>query len=118
MTAGQVVSAADISAGKLEVHPGRQRQRRRLRQLHLPGAGRRRHRQRRRRPRSSRANTITIDVTPVNDAPAGDDNTVTTNEDTAYTFAAADFGFSDPNDTPANSAGGGQDHHPADARVR
>src|SRR6185295_2069988 len=41
------------------------------------------------------ANTITIDVNSVNDAPSGTDNTVTTNEDTAKTFAAADFGFSD-----------------------
>ena len=48
------------------------------------------------------ANTITVNVTSVNDAPAGTDNTVTTNEDTAYTFTAADFGFTDPNDTPAN----------------
>ena len=39
----------------------------------------------------------------MNDAPAGTDNTVTTNEDTAYTFTAADFGFTDPNDTPANA---------------
>src|SRR5438132_1228838 len=46
---------------------------------------------------------MTINVTSVNDAPAGTNNTVTTNEDTGYTFAAADFGFSDPNDTPANS---------------
>ncbi|MHC4816082.1 MAG: Ig-like domain-containing protein, partial [Planctomycetota bacterium] len=29
------------------------------------------------------------------DAPTAADNTVTTNEDTAYTFSAADFGFSD-----------------------
>jgi hypothetical protein len=28
---------------------------------------------------------------------------VTTNEDTAYTFAAGDFGFSDPNDSPGNA---------------
>ena len=50
------------------------------------------------------ANTITINVTAVNDAPSGADNTVTTiNEDAAYTFAAADFGFSDPNDSPANA---------------
>ena len=48
-------------------------------------------------------NTITINVTSVNDAPAGTDKTVTTLEDTAYTFTAADFGFSDPNDTPANT---------------
>jgi hypothetical protein len=44
------------------------------------------------------ANTLTIDVTSVNDAPSGADKTVTTNEDAAYTFAAADFGFTDPAD--------------------
>src|SRR5207253_1259234 len=38
-----------------------------------------------------------------NDEPAGADNTVGTNEDTAYTFAALDFGFSDANDSPANN---------------
>ena len=37
-------------------------------------------------------------MTAVNDAPAGTNNTVTTLEDTAYTFASADFGFSDPDD--------------------
>ena len=59
------------------------------------------------------ANTMTVDVTSVNDAPAGTDKTVTTLEDTAYTFTAADFGFSDPNDAPANSSAGGEDHDPA-----
>ena len=39
--------------------------------------------------------TMTIDVTAVNDAPEGADRTVTTDEDTAYTFAAEDFGFTD-----------------------
>ena len=48
-------------------------------------------------------NTITVNVTPVNDAPSGADKTVITNEDTAYTFTVADFGFSDPNDSPANA---------------
>jgi hypothetical protein len=48
------------------------------------------------------ANTITVDVTSVNDAPSGADKTVTTNEDTAHTFGTSDFGFSDPNDSPAN----------------
>src|SRR5690606_30776221 len=48
-------------------------------------------------------NTITIDVTSVNDAPAGADKTVTTLEDTALVFTAADFGFTDPNDSPANT---------------
>ena len=47
--------------------------------------------------------TATITVNPVNDAPVGTNNTVTTNEDTPYTFATADFGFTDPNDTPANT---------------
>ena len=56
------------------------------------------------------ANTMTVNVTAVNDAPAGTDNTVTTLEDTQYTFTAADFGFTDPNDSPANALTRGQDH--------
>jgi len=48
-------------------------------------------------------NTITVNVTSVNDAPAGANNTVTALEDAAYTFTAADFGFSDPSDSPANT---------------
>ncbi|AFM24499.1 FG-GAP-like repeat-containing protein [Desulfomonile tiedjei] len=39
--------------------------------------------------------TMTIDVTPVNDAPSGADNTITTDEDTPHTFIAGEFGFSD-----------------------
>jgi hypothetical protein len=46
---------------------------------------------------------MTIDVTPVNDAPAGSDTVVTVLEDTQYVLEAADFGFSDAADTPANS---------------
>ena len=38
----------------------------------------------------------------LNNEPVGANNTVTTNEDTDKTFTAANFGFSDPNDTPAN----------------
>jgi hypothetical protein len=49
------------------------------------------------------ANTITFDVNSVNDAPAGANNTVNTNENVAKTFAAADFGFSDTSDNPQNS---------------
>src|SRR5204862_292429 len=48
--------------------------------------------------------TMTVDVTSVNDAPVGTNNTVTTLEDTTYTFTAADFGFTDPIDA-ANTAG-------------
>jgi VCBS repeat-containing protein len=51
----------------------------------------------------STANTITFNVTAVNDPPAGTNKTVSTQADTSYTFTAADFGFSDPNDVPANS---------------
>ena len=49
------------------------------------------------------ANTITVDVTSVNDAPAGADKTVTIDEDASYTFSSSDFGFTDSNDSPANS---------------
>ena len=39
--------------------------------------------------------TMTLDVNAANDAPTAANNTVTTNEDTAYTFTAADFNFAD-----------------------
>jgi hypothetical protein len=38
---------------------------------------------------------ISVTVTDANDPPTAADNTVTTNEDTVYTFAPADFNFSD-----------------------
>ena len=44
---------------------------------------------------SASAYGMTIDVTPVQDAPTAAANTVTTNEDTTYTFTAADFNFAD-----------------------
>src|SRR5262249_13406161 len=47
--------------------------------------------------------SLPVTINAVNDAPVGADNTVTTLEDNAYTFKAADFGFSDPNDNPANN---------------
>src|SRR5262249_50696026 len=100
--AGQVVSVADISAGKLMFTPA----------ANANGT-----------PETSftfqvqdnggtanggvdtdpTPNTFTFNVISVNDAPSGTDNTVTTNEDNAYPFAAADFGFTDPNDSPANN---------------
>ncbi len=39
--------------------------------------------------------TLTINLTNVNEAPTGADATVTINEDTAHTLTAANFGFSD-----------------------
>ena len=38
---------------------------------------------------------MTVDVTAVQDAPTAANNTVTTNEDTTYTFSASDFNFMD-----------------------
>jgi hypothetical protein len=46
------------------------------------------------------AHTITINVTPVNDAPVGTTNTIQMTENQPYAFQASDFGFSDPNDLP------------------
>ncbi|MGQ5525716.1 Ig-like domain-containing protein, partial [Chitinimonas sp. PSY-7] len=40
-------------------------------------------------------NTITVDVTAVNDAPSGKDARFTIQEDGSKVFTAADFGFSD-----------------------
>jgi hypothetical protein len=51
-------------------------------------------------------NTITFNVTSVNDAPSGANTTLTFNEDTAYTFAPGNFGFSDTNDVPPNGFAG------------
>ncbi|MBC1237845.1 tandem-95 repeat protein [Nostoc sp. 2RC] len=51
-------------------------------------------------PKSAIA-TASFNITPVNDAPSGTDKTITTG--TSYTFTVADFGFTDSNDTPANS---------------
>ncbi len=44
--------------------------------------------------------TMTINVTPVNDAPTGGNHTVTTAEDTLFTFATTDFPFSDVDGDP------------------
>ncbi len=52
---------------------------------------------------SSPSNTMTVDVTAVNDAPTAADNTVTTSEDTPYTFTAADFNYSDIEGSPLAS---------------
>lgn len=47
--------------------------------------------------------TVTVTVNPINDAPAGTDKTITATEETAYNLTVADFGFTDPNDSPANA---------------
>ena len=52
---------------------------------------------------SSATASAGISVMPVNDPPAGVNATANTVEDATYTFSAADFGFSDPQDSPADA---------------
>ena len=54
-------------------------------------------------PVSNQAGHFTVSVTAVNDAPTGTNATITLAEDGSKTFAAADFGFADAADTPANT---------------
>src|SRR5438093_348736 len=49
------------------------------------------------------ANTMTSNITSENDSPSGTNNNVSSSDHTAYTFTTADFGFTDPNDSPPNS---------------
>ncbi|RZL01887.1 MAG: DUF4347 domain-containing protein, partial [Rubrivivax sp.] len=105
VTAGQVISSANIASGLLKFTPA----------ANANGAGNASFTFQV-RDNGGTANggvnqdvtprTMTVNVTAVNDAPVGTNNTVTTNEDTVYTFTAADFGFTDPNDSPANTLSG------------
>ena len=47
--------------------------------------------------------SVTISVASVNDAPAGADALLTILEDSTKTFSAADFGFTDTSDSPADA---------------
>src|SRR6185312_6932457 len=53
--------------------------------------------------------TISFTVNAISDEPVGQDKTINSTfntnllEDGTYTFAAADFGFSDPNDSPPDT---------------
>ena len=49
---------------------------------------------------------LTVNVIGVNEPPAGTDATKPMNEDAIYTFAAADFGFTDISDAPPNNLNG------------
>ena len=49
------------------------------------------------------AQSITVSVRPVNDAPSSADAQVSTPEDNAYVFQPTDFPFADGNDSPANN---------------
>ena len=54
-------------------------------------------------PFSNATVTLSTSITPVNDAPVGTSTTITINEDTPHVFTAADFGFTDLNDSPPNT---------------
>ncbi len=103
ITAGQVISAADIAAGKLVYTPGSNANGAGVANLTfrvqdsggVANGG---------IDTSVTANTVTFDVTSVNDAPVAADTTVTTLEDTAVTLSTATFGFTDPIDA-ANASG-------------
>jgi len=102
VTAGQFVSAADIAAGKLVFTPGANANGGAYASLGFQvqdngGTGNGGVNL------DPTANTLTFSVSAVNDAPAGADKTVTALEDAAYVFKAADFGYTDANDNPANS---------------
>ena len=47
--------------------------------------------------------TVAITVTDVNDAPSGTDKTIAIAEDGSHMFTVADFGFTDPNDSPPDT---------------
>jgi hypothetical protein len=98
VSAGQSVSVADIDAGRLAFTPAANASGAAYAsfafQVRDDGAG---------VTLDAIARTMTIDVTPVNDAPAGADATLATNEDTPLTLYAAAFGFSDPTDTAPDS---------------
>ncbi len=49
---------------------------------------------------------VNLTVKSVNDAPAGADKSITMLEDGTYTLKVADFGFSDPKDSPENALAG------------
>src|SRR5207248_1859589 len=51
----------------------------------------------------SSPNTITFNITSVNDAPRGADRTISVAQNGTFTFDSSSFGFSDPFDSPANS---------------
>ena len=56
------------------------------------------------RSESTRTYTMTVNVDPVPDPPTASNGTVTTAEDTAYTFRADDFGFTDVDDSGGSLA--------------
>lgn len=84
---GVAISLADIAAGKLVFEPDQD--------ANGQGYSNFRFKVSDGKGFSKDANTLTFNVEPVNDPPTASDNIVTTARNTAYTFSAGDFGFSD-----------------------
>ncbi len=95
VTANQVASAADLAAGALVFTPGPDANGANHASFgfHVRDAGGTANGG---VDEAASANTLRIDVTAVNDAPAGADATLTILEDAPRTLTAADFGYSDP----------------------
>jgi len=53
--------------------------------------------------KASTSASLAIAISAINDAPAGANKTIGATENQYYTFSAADFGFGDSADSPANS---------------
>ncbi|MEF8747646.1 MAG: cadherin-like domain-containing protein [Candidatus Accumulibacter propinquus] len=87
VTASQSISVADLSAGKLVFTPAANTNGAAYASFGFKVSDG--------TALSASAYTMTVNVTPVNDAPTASHRTVTTNEDTARVLAVADFGFSD-----------------------
>src|SRR5205814_1850094 len=97
----KVVSAADLTAGKLVFRPGANENTapHQTLTLNVQDNGRADNGG---HDTSAAAATMTVDVNSVNDAPTAVASSVTTNEDTDRAFAGADFSFTDTGDSPAN----------------
>ena len=52
------------------------------------------------------SDTVSIAVANINDAPSGTNRAIAMPDNVRYTYSAADFGFSDASDTPANAMSG------------
>jgi Ca2+-binding RTX toxin-like protein len=87
VTASQVISVADLSAGKLVFTPAANANGTGYASFGFKVSDG--------TALSASAYTLTAHVTAVNDAPTASNRTITTNEDTARALAAADFGFAD-----------------------
>ncbi|TXT20759.1 MAG: putative xylanase/chitin deacetylase, partial [Planctomycetota bacterium] len=87
MTAGQVITVANITSGNLKFRPDANENGSPYTTFTFSVGEASAF--------AASPSTMTVNVTPVNDAPTGGNQTVTTAEDTDFTFTTSDFPFSD-----------------------